>query len=64
MTPKELYERPMTSNQEIGWFSKPLVDNSRWDRSIKGSGITKYASDYQAMKKINPFKIPPSRIKM
>lgn len=24
-TPKEKYEMPMTSNQEIGWYSKPLV---------------------------------------
>lgn len=25
MIPKNLYERPMTSAHEIGWFSKPLV---------------------------------------
>ena len=25
MIPKSLYERPMTSAHEIGWFSKPLV---------------------------------------
>jgi hypothetical protein len=25
MIPKNLYERPMTTAHEIGWFSKPLV---------------------------------------
>jgi len=63
-TPKQLFDYPMTSNQEIGWYSKPLVDNSRWNKSLRTSAITMYASDYQAMKKINPFKIPPSRIRM
>lgn len=24
-TPKEKYDMPLTSNQEIGWYSKPLV---------------------------------------
>jgi hypothetical protein len=64
MTPKELFDYPMTANQEIGWYTKPLVNNSRWDKSMKGSAITKYASDYQSLKKMNPFKIAPSRIKM
>ena len=64
MTPKELYDYPLTSNQEIGWYTKPLVDNSRWNHSVNGSAVTKYASDYQALKKMNPFKIPPSSIKM
>jgi len=27
MIPKNLYERPMTTAHEIGWFSKPLVKN-------------------------------------
>ncbi len=25
-TPKERYDMPQTSSQDIGWFSKPLVN--------------------------------------
>ena len=25
MIPKSIYERPMTSAHEIGWYTKPLV---------------------------------------
>lgn len=26
MIPKNIYERPMTSAHEIGWYSRPLVN--------------------------------------
>ncbi len=64
MTPKEKYTRPQTANQEIGWYSRPLLNNQKWYRPISSTPITQYVSDYDKMKHINPFKLPVSRIKM
>ncbi len=61
-TPKEKYTRPQTANQEIGWYSRPLIDNSKWDKPIMSTQITHYVSDYSKLKKVNPFSIKPSRI--
>lgn len=62
MTPKEKYTRPQTANQEIGWYSRPLMDHKKWNQPLKNTEITNYVSDYNKSKHINPFKILPSRI--
>lgn len=64
MQPKEKYSRPQTANQEIGWYNRPLLDNRKWDRPISSTFITKYVSDYDKLKHINPFKLPVSRLPM
>jgi hypothetical protein len=62
--PKDKYEYPQTSAQEIGWFSKPLVNNARWDHSHRSTPISQYVDSYFITMKINPFKLPTSTIKM
>ena len=64
MHPKEKYTRPQTSNQEIGWYSRPLMDNKKWERPISSTHITNYVSEYYKLKKVNPFKLPVSTIRM
>ncbi len=63
-TPKERYKRPQTANQEIGWYSRPLMDNSKWDKQLSSTQISNYVSDYQKMSSKNPFTIKPSRLPM
>ena len=41
--PKEKYDYPITSAQEIGWYSKPLVDNSKWNYPVSSTPISQYA---------------------
>lgn len=62
--PKQKYNRPQTANQEIGWYSQPLMNNQKWNRPVSSTPITQYVSDYDKLKHINPFKLPVSRIKM
>lgn len=62
MTPKQKYTRPQTSNQEIGWYSRPLMDNSKWDKPIASTQITHYVSEYNKLYHKNPFHLKPSRI--
>ena len=79
MIPKNIYDRPMTSAHEIGWYSRPLVninyliqltykinqmDNRRWAKNRAITPITKYVSDYEMLTHKNPFKIPVSNFKM
>lgn len=64
MVPKEKYVRPQTANQEIGWYSRPLLDNRKWNRPVSSTPITQYVSDYQKLKGINPFSLPVSRISL
>ena len=63
-TPKEKYKRPQTANQEIGWYTRPLLDNRKWNRPVTATPITKYVSDYDRLKHINPFKLPVSKFSM
>lgn len=62
--PKDKYEYPITSAQEIGWYSKPLVNNSKWERPLSSTPISQYADNYYVTMKINPFKIASSTIKL
>ena len=62
MTPKEKYSRPQTANQEIGWYSRPLMENKKWNKPIYSTPITHYVSDYNKLKHTNPFHVPPSRL--
>ena len=55
--PKEKYPYPMTAAQEIGWYSKPLVDNSKWNYPVSSTPISQYADNYYITMKINPFKV-------
>jgi hypothetical protein len=62
--PKDKYEYPITSSQEIGWYSQPLVDNSRWNYPVSATPISKYVDNYFITMHINPFKMPTSSIKL
>ena len=62
--PKDKYDYPITSAQEIGWYSKPLVNNSRWNHPVSNTPITEYVNNYFITMKINPFKLPTSSLKM
>ena len=62
--PKDKYDYPATSAQEIGWYSKPLVNNSRWNHPVSNTPITEYVNNYFITMKINPFKLPTSSLKM
>lgn len=55
--PKEKYPFPQTSAQEIGWYSKPLMDNKRWNYPVSSTPISQYADNYYITMKINPFKV-------
>ena len=62
--PKDKYQFPVTSAQEIGWYSRPLIDNSMWDHHSKTSPITDYVNNYFIVMKINPYKLKNSSLKM
>lgn len=62
--PKDKFEYPVTSAQEIGWYSKPLVDNSRWNHGCHNTPISHYVDSYYVTMKINPFKLKSSTLKM
>ena len=62
--PKDKYDYPMTSAQEIGWYSKPLVNNSRWNHPVSSTPISDYVNNYYITMKINPFKLKSSSLKM
>ena len=63
-TPKERFDIPQTSSQEYGWFSKPLVNNKKWDRPVSSTAITQYVDDYKRLLKVNPFSLPISSFKL
>ena len=45
--PTEKYEEPITSAQEVGWFSKPLVaPNPRFQHGLKQAEATEFAETY------------------
>ena len=45
--PTEKYKEPITSAQEVGWFSKPLVvSNPRFVHKLKQGEATKFAETY------------------
>ena len=62
--PKDKYEYPITSSQEIGCYSQPLVDNSRWNYPVSATPISKYVDNYFITMHINPFKMATSSIKL
>lgn len=48
----------MTSNQEIGWYSNPLVpSNKNWQFNRQKTPITGFADEYFTLKKVNPFTV-------
>lgn len=48
----------MTSNQEIGWYSNPLVpQNKNWQFNRQKSAITDFADEYFTLTKVNPFTV-------
>ena len=73
LVPKQKYQMPQTSNQEIGWFSNQLVfifkishngkikkktiAPSKWNHKLRSNEITKFANDYFEMTKTNPFTL-------
>ena len=45
--PVEKYEEPITSAQEVGWYSKPLVPaNPRFQHGLKQAEATQFAETY------------------
>jgi hypothetical protein len=40
------------------------MDHRRWKRPKSTTPITNYASDYERLNHVNPFKIPISNFKM
>ena len=45
--PTEKYAEPITSAQEVGWFSKPLVAaNPRFQHGLKQAEATEFAETY------------------
>mmetsp|Transcript_25003 Transcript_25003/g.48602 ORF Transcript_25003/g.48602 Transcript_25003/m.48602 type:complete len:145 (+) Transcript_25003:66-500(+) len=52
--PTEKYDEPMTTSQQIGWYSVPLMQN-RKKLGIKNCEITQYANDYSMAMGRNPF---------
>lgn len=58
LQPRQKYSAPQTSNQEIGWYTNPLVQqNEKWMHGRKTNHITEYADSYLSLKKVNPFKV-------
>ena len=58
LQPRQKYPEPQTSNQDIGWFTNPLVPQTgQWQYKRKTCAITNFADEYLTLKKINPFKI-------
>ncbi len=49
----------MTSNQEIGWFTNPLVPKNKNFKDVnrKTTHITKFADEYLTLTHTNPFKV-------
>eukprot|EP00284_Hemiselmis_tepida_P005549 CAMPEP_0174924874 /NCGR_PEP_ID=MMETSP1355-20121228/7540_1 /TAXON_ID=464990 /ORGANISM="Hemiselmis tepida, Strain CCMP443" /LENGTH=144 /DNA_ID=CAMNT_0016170729 /DNA_START=56 /DNA_END=490 /DNA_ORIENTATION=+ len=52
--PTEKYAEPMTTSQQIGWYSKPLM-RERKKLGISSCEITQYANDYSMAMGRNPF---------
>ena len=45
--PEEKYAQPITSSQEVGWLSKPLVaSNPRFQHGLKQAEATQFAETY------------------
>ena len=56
--PTEKYSEPITSSQEIGWWSVPLMPD-RKRQGTKACEITKFADDYAQAMGRNPFQRKP-----
>jgi len=58
LVPRQKAFVPMTASQEIGWFNTTMQrPKSAKDHKLKSNPITKFASDYYDLTKINPFTI-------
>lgn len=58
LVPRQKFAVPMTASQEIGWFTTQMArPQSAKDYKLKSNEITKFASDYYELTKINPFTI-------
>ena len=64
LVPRQKSARPMTANQEIGWFAQPYVAshqqntyNQREKFGVKSDELTKWNGSYCVDHKINPFKV-------
>lgn len=58
LQPRQKYPYAMTANQEIGWYSNPLVpQNKSWQFNRQKTAITSFADEYVTLKKINPFAV-------
>jgi len=60
-TPKQKYEEPMTTQQEIGWLTQEYANQfkDRKQYGLKGNPITKYAEKYVVDMGRNPFQRKP-----
>jgi len=61
--PTQRYDMPQTSNQEIGWYHKPMAKSAQGRELFthpRGScDVTAYASEYYAMTGTTPYSRPP-----
>ena len=58
LQPRQKYPYAQTSNQEIGWYSNPLVpQNKNWQFNRKKTPITGFQNDYVTLTKVNPFTV-------
>ena len=62
--PKDKYDYPMTSVQQIEWFSKPLINNSKWNHPVSSIPISDYVNNYYITIKINLFKLKSLSLKI
>eukprot|EP00823_Brevimastigomonas_motovehiculus_P004119 TRINITY_DN2630_c0_g2_i1.p1 TRINITY_DN2630_c0_g2~~TRINITY_DN2630_c0_g2_i1.p1 ORF type:complete len:160 (+),score=31.53 TRINITY_DN2630_c0_g2_i1:124-603(+) len=60
MTPAEKYEWPLTTNQEYGWDTKPLVQPDRsthlFQHGLKTCELSSYVSSYISSQHASPFR--------
>ncbi|EKX48269.1 hypothetical protein GUITHDRAFT_105873 [Guillardia theta CCMP2712] len=60
-TPKQKYDEPMTTQQEIGWLTQEYAHQfkDRKQYGLKSNPITKYAEKYVVDMGRNPFQRKP-----
>ena len=55
-TPEQLYVLPITSNQDYGFFHKPLVEKQKlFEHPRSGCDVTLYADAYYTMTGVSPY---------
>lgn len=55
-TPEQLYVLPITSNQDYGFYHKPLIEKQKlFEHPRSGCDVTLYADAYYTMTGVSPY---------